>query len=136
MKSGTISLARANAALNQTESAASCYQILIRDLTLMASVGVHAHERDTLQPIQFNLNLKVRRGGSGLGVVDYQSIVKGIAALMARGHIDLVEEVGEQIIDLCRSDTRIEEMTIRVEKLNAVKQTASVGIEMTRKFPR
>jgi 7,8-dihydroneopterin aldolase/epimerase/oxygenase len=132
----TIPFTRANAATNQPSSTVGVYQILIRDLTLMASVGVHAHERDAPQPIQFNLNLKVRRGGSGLGVVDYQAIVTGIAALMARKHIDLVEEVGEQIIDFCMSDPRVEEITIRVEKLNAIKQTASVGIEMTRKSAR
>jgi len=99
----------------------------------MASVGIHRHERETLQPIRFNLDLRVCRGGSGLGVVDYDAIVTGIIALMERGHIDLVEDVAEQIIDFCLIDPRIAEVTVRIEKLNAVKQTASVGVEMTRR---
>jgi dihydroneopterin aldolase len=136
MTGGAIQFPRVNTPLSRATSSIGAYRILIRDLVLMASVGVYAHERDTPQPIQFNLDLKVCRGGTGLGVVDYQAIVTGITALMARGHIELVEEIGEQIIDFCLSDPRVEEITIRVEKLNAVKQTASVGIEMTRKSVR
>ena len=136
MTGEAIQFPRANTTLSRATSSVGVYRILIRDLMLMASVGVYAPDRHAPQPIQFNLDLKVRRGGTGLGVVDYQAIVTGITALMARGHIELVEEIGEQIIDFCMSDPRVEEITIRVEKLNAVKQTASVGIEMTRKSVR
>jgi len=112
---------------------AGYYRILIRDLQLMASVGVHTHERDAPQPIRLNLDLQVRRGGPGLGVVDYDAIVTEVTALMARGHIDLVEDVADQIMDFCLTDPRVDEITVRVEKLNAIERTASVGVEMTRR---
>lgn len=122
-----------NGAVAPIAAQSGCYRILIRDLQLMASVGVHAHERDAPQPIRLNLDLQVRRGGPGLGVVDYDAIVTEVTALMARGHIDLVEDVADQIMDFCLTDPRVDEMTVRVEKLNAIERTASVGVEMTRR---
>jgi methylenetetrahydrofolate dehydrogenase (NADP+)/methenyltetrahydrofolate cyclohydrolase len=108
-------------------------RILVRDLDLMASIGVYAHEEADRQPIRVNLELEAERGGEGLGVVCYAEAAERVRALVAAGHIRLVEELAERIAESCLADTRVHAARVRVEKLNAVTGSAGVGVEFTRR---
>ncbi len=113
------------------------YRILIRDLVVPWRVGIHKHEKEAPQPVRLNLDLEVREP-ENLGadeyreVVCYERIVERIRDLAGQGHVKLVETLADRIIELCLADTRVERVTVRVEKLGALADTASVGIEVTR----
>ena len=113
------------------------YDMFVRDLVVPWRVGVRSHEQNSEQLIRLNINLRVREpkrlDAEDYGqVVCYEQIVDGVRALAAVGHVKLVETLAKRVADLCLADNRIEEAMVRVEKLDAVRWAASVGIEIHR----
>ena len=120
-------------------------KMFIRDLVLHASIGVHAHEHDAPQRVRINLNLTVTedpaanlsRSAVGLDdlsrVVDYEQIAGRVRAIIAAGHVQLVETLAERIAEACLTDARVTLATVRVEKLDILADAASVGVEIERR---
>ena len=122
----------------QSDSAAPHYRIFVRDLVLTGLIGVHSHEQDQPQRIQFNVDLLSEDGcitadDNIANVVSYEDIVSGIKNLLARGHVGLVETLAEEIANMCLSDERVRMVRVRVEKLDVFDEAASVGIEIERR---
>ena len=122
----------------QSDSAAPHYRIFVRDLVLTGLIGVHSHEQDQPQRIQFNVDLLSEDGCITIddniaNVVSYEDIVSGIKNLLARGHVGLVETLAEEIANMCLSDGRVRMVRVRVEKLDVFDEAASVGIEIERR---
>lgn len=118
--------------------------VFIRDLCLLASIGVHRHEHEAKQRIRINIDLGVvddsarplSRAGVGRDelarVVDYEKVAASTRALVADGHVRLVETLAERIAEQCLHDPRVQVVRIRVEKLDVFADTASVGVEIER----
>ena len=116
---------------------ASFYHILVKDLVMPASIGVHRHEHDAPQRIRINLDLTLSDSGEPLNddiasVVCYEDIVVRVRAVVGRGHIKLVESLARDIAEVCTSDSRVLKVKVRVEKLDVFTDTASVGVEIER----
>lgn len=113
------------------------YRILVRDLVLKCSIGIHAHELLAPQRVRINVDMSVLEQAGPLcddiaNVVSYEDVIDGIKAMLAEGHINLVETLAEKIAELCLVDDRVETARIRVEKLDVYAEAASVGIEIER----
>ncbi len=113
------------------------YRILVRDLVLKCSIGIHAHELLAPQRVRINVDMSVLEQAGPLcddiaNVVSYEDVIDGIKAMLAKGHINLVETLAENIAELCLADERVEIARIRVEKLDVYAEAASVGIEIER----
>ncbi len=110
--------------------------VFVRDLELGAKIGVHTFERVTTQPVRLNVDLFVEDEGSRSDqlsdVVCYEDIVEGIKAIIAAGHVNLVETLAEMIADMCLNDDRVLRCRVRVEKLQVIAEAASVGVEIQR----
>ena len=65
--------------------------------------------------------------------VSYEHIVADIKSILKSGHVDLLETLGEKIVDLCFMDERVMTIKLKLEKLEVFKETRSVGIEIFRK---
>ena len=65
--------------------------------------------------------------------MSYEHIVADIKSILKSGHIDLLETLGEKIVDLCFTDERVMTIKLKLEKLEVFKETRSVGIEIFRK---
>ncbi len=120
--------------------AATCrqYRIVVRDLLLMCSIGVHEHERLAPQRVRINVDMAVVDHAGPLGddianVVSYEDIITGIKRVIAAGHINLVETLADRIAELCLADHRVASARVRVEKLDVYAEAASVGIEIERR---
>ena len=111
-------------------------RVFVRDLVLHAWIGVHKHERKRQQPVRINIDLTVDDpqpiDDRLEQVVDYELIVDGVRAIVAAGHISLVETLAERIAILCLSDHRVAAAQVRVEKLDALADAQSVGVEIER----
>ena len=111
-------------------------RMFIRDLVVGCWIGIHHHERDANQRVRINIDLTVRDlvpvEDSIVNVIDYDDIVAGIEAIVDSGHINLVETLADLIGDFCMADPRVTSARIKVEKLDAISQAASVGIEIER----
>ena len=124
--------------LNKKSKLKNTYKILINELTLDAFVGIHDFEKKKKQKIAISLSLDVTDNISGIehkieNFVSYEHIVDDIKSILKKGHIDLLETLGEKIVDLCFKDKRVMTINLKLEKLEVFKETRSVGIEIFRK---
>jgi dihydroneopterin aldolase len=123
--------------LPQPDAAPLTRRIFVRDLELAALIGVHRHEQDGRQRVRINLDLDVLEGDQPAqdrlsDVVCYAEIVAGVRAIIAAGHINLVETLAERIATQCLSDRRVRSARVRVEKLDVFADASSVGVEIER----
>ncbi|WP_142847509.1 dihydroneopterin aldolase [Telmatospirillum sp. J64-1] len=127
--------------LRIADAQGSMRHVFVRDLVLDCSIGVYAHEKMAPQRVRVNLDLGVRELdpamiGDEIGnVVCYEKIVTGVRAIVADGHVNLVETLAERIAEMCLLDPRVRTARVRVEKLDVFEDAASVGVEIERLNP-
>ena len=119
------------------EPAAAQRCLLIRDLVLPCSIGVHEHERHATQRVRINVRIQVTDDerpidDSIANVVSYETVVDGIRAIVAGGHINLVETLADRIVALCLANRRASAVRVRVEKLDLYPDAEGVGVEVER----
>ena len=122
--------------------------VFLRDMVLLACVGVYAFEHETRQRVRVNVDLAVEDDGAqplsrrAVGrddlsrVVDYEHLAKAVRAIVAAGHVRLVETLAERIAEACFDDERVRVARVRVEKLDIFSDTEAVGVEIERLAPR
>ena len=111
--------------------------VFVRDLELMAKIGIYEREKIEPQRIVVNVDLSVSEGGSPGAddishVVSYEIVVKKVEAIIAEGHINLVETLCEKIAASCLTDKRVMAARVRVEKPDIIPNARSVGVEIER----
>jgi len=111
--------------------------VFVRDLELDANIGVYRREKGTLQPVRINLDLTVEETEGEVddkleNVVDYGAVVEGIKAILAGGHLNLVETLDEKVAAHCLEDVRVKVARVRIEKLKVLPEAQSVGVEIER----
>jgi len=112
-------------------------RVFIRDLELMASVGVFEMEKRYEQRIVVSLDLWVvddydGRSDALSAVLDYGAVVAGVRAIVETGHTNLIETLAERIAAAALADMRVVCAVVRMEKPDIVPGCRSVGIEITR----
>ncbi len=120
------------------EGGRALYRVFIHGLELACRVGVHAHEHDGPQRVRIDVDLWVRDGQVAIDdditkVVSYEEVVSGIESLLGRAHVNLVETLAENIAQLCFEDRRVEQVRVRIEKLEVYTNARAVGIEIERR---
>ena len=119
------------------DAATGTRHVFVRDLIVDALIGVHPHEHDRPQRVRINLDLAVGEGEAPVdddlvNVVDYEALVDGVTALIARGHVKLVETLADDVATMCLGDRRVHSARVRIEKLDVFAQAESVGVEIER----
>jgi len=111
-------------------------RVFIRDLVLPCSIGIHQHERLAQQRVQINVELTcvehLAINDDVDNVVCYATALMGIKAVVADGHINLVETLADRIAEVCLSDHRVLSAKVRIDKLDVFKEAYSVGVEIER----
>ena len=113
-------------------------RVFVRDLEIVASVGVFEHEKRYEQRIFVSAELLVRDDYDGVSdrladVLDYSKLVDGIARLVQSEHVNLIETLAERIAGQCLADRRVESVRVRIEKPDVMELCRSVGIEIERR---
>lgn len=127
---------RARAAA-QAQRAAGASLVFIRGLEVLASIGVHPHERETRQRVVIDVALDLGDIAPPsqdrlAETVDYQAVAKAVEDLAREGHVQLVETLAERIAAWCLTDARVREVRVRVEKPEALTNAEGVGCEIIR----
>lgn len=118
--------------------ATSVYRVCVRDLVFTCHIGIHRYEHQTPQRVRLNAELLVRTpvgDDDFASVVNYETIVDGVRALVRDRHINLVETLAHEALDLCMADARTIAAEVRVEKLDVYPDAESVGVAMRRRRP-
>jgi dihydroneopterin aldolase len=110
--------------------------VFIRNLEVLAHIGVYGHEQGKLQPVRINVDLAVEDvldvEDKLERVVDYGAIAGKIRTIIDAGHINLAETLAERIAQSCFEDARVKTARVRVEKLHALPGAESGGVEIER----
>jgi 7,8-dihydroneopterin aldolase/epimerase/oxygenase len=110
-------------------------RIFIRNLEVLARIGIHGHEQGMPQPVRINvamtadLDLKDDRLEHA---IDYEKTAAKVRAVIAAGHINLAETLAERIAAACLEDSRVAKVCVRVEKLHALAGAEAAGVEIER----
>jgi dihydroneopterin aldolase len=125
--------------LRIADAARGIRHVFIRNLELLAQIGIYGHEQGKLQPVRINVDLAVEDviavEDKLEKVVDYATIEQAIRTLIAAGHINLAETLAERIADASFADPRVKSARVRVEKLHALPGAESAGVEIERYSP-
>jgi 7,8-dihydroneopterin aldolase/epimerase/oxygenase len=111
--------------------------VFVRDLDLMALIGIYDHEKVKPQRIVVNVDLSVQEAEGPMSddidhVVSYEIVVKKIEAIVAAGHVNLVETLAEKFAEACLRDRRVLAARVRIEKPDIIPNARSVGVEIER----
>lgn len=111
--------------------------VFVRDLTLLVLIGIHDAEKLKPQRVVVNIDLSVAEGSGQLPddishVVSYEIIVKKCEAIVAEGHVNLVETLAEKFAEACLKDKRVLAARVRIEKPDIIPNARSVGVEIER----
>ncbi len=127
--------------------------VFLRDMVLAARIGVHPQEFAATQRVRINVDLAAEDEGaraltgdgmaalsrSPVGrdelsrVVDYEAVANAVRAIVAAGHVRLVETLAERIAEACLADRRVVSARVKVEKLDVFADAASAGVEVERR---
>jgi len=111
--------------------------VFVRDLTMLALIGIHDAEKIKPQRIVVNIDLSVQESETPMPddishVVSYEIVVKKCEAIVAEGHVNLVETLAEKFAEACLKDKRVVAARVRIEKPDIIPNAKSVGVEIER----
>jgi dihydroneopterin aldolase len=112
------------------------YLVLIKNLTLKASVGIYPKEKVKKQKVRFNISItakdNIKKKNDISSFVSYDDIIKNVKSVIKSGHIPLVENLADKIACECLKDKKIWKIEVMIEKLEPFKEAESVGIKIVR----
>ncbi len=112
-------------------------RVFVEGLVVRCRVGVHDHERDKPQRVRIDIETERAEAPEGSSdklrnVVCYEDLIKRVKALVAVGHVNLVETMAETIADAILRDLPVERVRVRVSKLDVFDDAERVGAEIER----
>ena len=113
-------------------------KILIKELTLDLKLGYYDFEKEKSQKVKFCLEIdyedrKPTNDKDIKSIVNYGQVVKLIKKLVKNKHYNFLETLAEDVFDVLFKDKRIGKIMLQIEKLEIIKECASVGIQITKK---
>ena len=112
-------------------------KVIIKDLILNISIGIHTFEKKKKQRVKINIeiltNPYVYPNNKDLTtILNYEEVVKKIEKLAHLKHHELIEDLAENIFNMLFKNKIVKKIDIRIEKLDIIKKTNSVGIEVSK----
>jgi dihydroneopterin aldolase len=113
-------------------------KILIKKLILNLKLGYYDFEKEKPQKVKFSLEIdyedrKPTNDKDIKSIVNYGQVVKLITKLVKNKHYNFLETLAEDVFDVLFKDKRIGKIMLQIEKLEIIKECASVGIQITKK---
>ena len=107
-------------------------KIIIKDLILLISVGIHQFEKLKKQKVKFNIEITTDPNLKPdiKTIVNYESVINDIKHMTKKTHFELLESLSESILDEMFKNKMIKKIKLKIEKIDIIKETASVGIEV------
>ena len=113
-------------------------KVLIKDLILDLKLGYYDFEKEKNQKVKFSLEIdymdkKPSNDKDLKSIVNYAIIVKLIKKLVKNKHYNFLETLAEDVFDELFKDKRIDKISLRIEKLEIIKDCSSVGIQISKR---
>jgi dihydroneopterin aldolase len=113
-------------------------KVIITDLVFNTSIGVHDFEKEKEQQIKFNIKIDInpllKAAENDLdSIVNYENVINKVKSITHKKHYNLLETLAEDIFTNLFLTKNIIKIKLRIEKPEIIKNTSSVGIEITKK---
>ena len=109
--------------------------VFIKDFIIEEIIGIHKPEKIKKQKIKFNIVLDVNQSFTPdekdiKSIVDYEKITNKLESLTKSKKYNFLESLAEDSFKEIFEDKRIDSVTIKIEKPEAIKNARSVGVEV------
>ncbi len=112
-------------------------KVVIKNLILNIFIGIHDFEKKKKQRVRFNIEVETNPNTKPSNkdfstIVDYETLVNKIKTLVKKQHHELLEELAENIFRIIFQNKLIKKVNIKLEKLHIIKESESVGVDITK----
>ena len=112
-------------------------KVIIKDLILNISIGIHTFEKKKKQRVRFNIeiltNPHIYPNNKDLtSILNYEEVVKKIEKLTHLKHHELIEDLAENIFNMIFKNKLVRKINLKIEKIDILKKANSVGIEVSK----
>ena len=109
--------------------------IFIKDFIIHEIIGIHDHEKTKKQKIKFNIVIDVNQNTLPnekdlKSIINYEKITKKLENLVKNKKYNFLESLAEDSFVEIFKDKRISSVKIKIEKLDAIKNASSAGVEI------
>ena len=109
--------------------------IFIKDFIIHEIIGIHDHEKEKKQKIKFNIVIDVNQNTLPnekdlKSIINYEKITKKLENLVKNKKYNFLESLAEDSFVEIFKDKRISSVKIKIEKLDAIKNASSAGVEI------
>jgi len=112
-------------------------KVIIKNLVLNIFIGIHNFEKKKKQRVRFNIevitNPFVKPNNKDLTtILNYEEIINKIKILVKKKHHELLEDLAENIFTIIFQNNLAQKAKIKIEKLEIIKNSESVGVEFSK----
>ena len=112
-------------------------KVIIKNLILNIFIGIHKFEKKKKQRVRFNIeintdpNLKLNKKDLST-ILNYETVINDIKAQVRKRHHELLEDLAENIFRIIFHNRIVKKVNLRIEKLDIIKNSESVGIDFSK----
>ena len=112
-------------------------KVIIKNLILNIFIGIHNFEKEKKQRVRFNIevitNPDIKPNNKDLStILNYEELINKIKLLVKKKHHELIEDLAENIFEIIFQNRLVKKINIKIEKLDIIKNSESVGIEFSK----
>ena len=112
-------------------------KVIIKNLVLNIFIGIHNFEKKKKQRVRFNIevitNPNIKPNNNDLTtILNYEDLINKIKMLVKKQHHELIEDLAENIFEIIFQNRLVKKTNIKIEKLDIIKNSESVGIEFSK----
>ena len=112
-------------------------KVIIKNLVLNIFIGIHNFEKKKKQRVRFNIevvtNPNIKPNNKDLTtILNYEDLINKIKLLVKKQHHELIEDLAENIFEIIFQNRLVKKINIKIEKLDIIKNSESVGIEFSK----
>ena len=112
-------------------------KVIIKNLVLNIFIGIHNFEKKKKQRVRFNIevvtNPNIKPNNKDLTtILNYEDLIDKIILLVKKQHHELIEDLAENIFKIIFQNRLVKKTNIKIEKLDIIKNSESVGIEFSK----
>ena len=100
-------------------------------------MGIHDFEKKKKQRVRFNIEINtdpnLKQNNKDLStILNYEKVINNIKAQVKKQHYELLEDLAENIFKTIFQNKIVKKVNLKIEKLDIIKNSDSVGIEFSK----
>ena len=112
-------------------------KVFIKNLILNVFIGIHNFEKKKKQRVRFNIEINtdpnlIPNNKDFSTILNYEEVINKIKSQVKKKHHELLEDLAENIFKIIFQNKIVRKVNLKIEKLDIIKNSESVGIEFTK----